>query len=821
MGIRAKQITASTFDSTEVGRVFAAQSIAGSKIVNGDINTTQLANNAVTSDKIATSAVSNGLQGGGGSPLAVKPDVSTGGNVVPVDVTANGVGLDVSDIDNPTGGIEANGGALRLTTQGAGIAGGGGTTLSLQTNTDTFAPTFSGSGAWSYTADRLQVTTDPDSDNDAVRKAYVDSVVQGLDVHESVRLATTQDPGFEGTGGAYSATGGTSARGQITFSTGPTSLDGVSLVNGDRILIKDGGNLNAVGTDAVAEVHGVDTEADSSGSLNNDYWVFYTTPNLAYYVWYNVNSGGSDPAPSAPAGVTYKGIEVAIATDATAAAVATATKSAIDSALRKTGESDPIDVASTTIGGAGNHELTVTNLFGGSVTNVADGTTGWSGFATDVAGTGLGPATNGLWVRTSQNTWDRATDFDEDIEAAAGDFTFVEEGTNWDNSGWIVTCNNPIAVGGAAGEPICWTQFSGAGQITAGSGLSKTGNTINVGDVNKGVQVNTDDLEIDASEIAGDGLKAGASTWLLAVEPNDFAGTGLEDDGADNLRIASSAAGNGLTGGGGSALSVQPNTTDDGAQPGLEVAANGLRISTGAAGTGLTGGGGSALSFDATAVDGNGLVGSGSSLAVDPDSETGGNIQPVNVTANGVGVDINAIAGNGLEADGSANLRVKADTGTGGDTAPVTVGANGVGLDVTTLDGDHLDIDFTPAYYTPDAGPAEAADVDDLAAHLKGIDTALASAGGTERQEVIAFSAADATATETGDRTIVGDTLDNTPVSALSVKIFLNGVLQEQGTGKDYTVSGTSITWLSSAGSGTGTGVVLDTTDVMIAVYES
>lgn len=42
------------------------------------------------------------------------------------------------------------------------------------------------------------------------------------------------------------------------------------------------------------------------------------------------------------------------------------------------------------------------------------------------------------------------------------------------------------------------------------------------------------------------------------------------------------------------------------------------------------------------------------------------------------------------------------------------------------LDGDVLDIDFTPTNYTPDATPAEASDVDDLAAHLYGIDAALA-----------------------------------------------------------------------------------------------
>lgn len=41
------------------------------------------------------------------------------------------------------------------------------------------------------------------------------------------------------------------------------------------------------------------------------------------------------------------------------------------------------------------------------------------------------------------------------------------------------------------------------------------------------------------------------------------------------------------------------------------------------------------------------------------------------------------------------------------------------------IDGDQLDIDFTPANYAPDATPPEAADVDDLAAHLAGIDTML------------------------------------------------------------------------------------------------
>jgi len=112
-----------------------------------------------------------------------------------------------------------------------------------------------------------------------------------------------------------------------------------------------------------------------------------------------------------------------------------------------------------------------------------------------------------------------------------------------------------------------WIQFTGAGQIVAGAGLVKVSNTIDVGDINKGVQVNSDNLEIDASEIAASsgGLKQDpTNSWQLRIEPADFAGSGLVDDGADNLRVgdagkgvqvnasdvqidASEIAGNGLT----------------------------------------------------------------------------------------------------------------------------------------------------------------------------------------------------------------------------------------------------------------------------------
>jgi hypothetical protein len=56
---------------------------------------------------------------------------------------------------------------------------------------------------------------------------------------------------------------------------------------------------------------------------------------------------------------------------------------------------------------------------------------------------------------------------------------------------------------------------------------------------------------------AGDGLQAASS--VMAVDVSDFAGTGLEDDGSENLRLATQ--GTGISGGAGSTLSITPAQT--------------------------------------------------------------------------------------------------------------------------------------------------------------------------------------------------------------------------------------------------------------------
>ena len=97
------------------------------------------------------------------------------------------------------------------------------------------------------TAVALGVALTPSNDDDAASKQYVDSVATGLDVKDSVRLATIA--AF--TTGTPVYTAGVS-EGQGTWSGFGTSLlvDGVTLANGDRILVK-----NEVDTDR--EGHGI------------------------------------------------------------------------------------------------------------------------------------------------------------------------------------------------------------------------------------------------------------------------------------------------------------------------------------------------------------------------------------------------------------------------------------------------------------------------------------------------------------------------------------------------------------------------------------
>ncbi len=81
--------------------------------------------------------------------------------------------------------------------------------------------------------------------------------------------------------------------------------------------------------------------------------------------------------------------------------------------------------------------------------------------------------------------------------------------------------------------------------------------------------------------------------------------------------------------------------------------------------------------------------------------------------------------------DGSGTVAHADTTGQGTDDHHAKLhAADHIKDGADEVDGDKVDIDFTPTNYTPSTAPAEATDVDHLAAHLAGIDAILATIGG-------------------------------------------------------------------------------------------
>ena len=84
----------------------------------------------------------------------------------------------------------------------------------------------------------------------------------------------------------------------------------------------------------------------------------------------------------------------------------------------------------------------------------------------------------------------RATDADSSAEVTGGMFTFVEEGSAAD-AGFVLSNVTGSATIGTT--TLTMTQFSGAGSVTAGNGLSKSGNTLSVNVDDASIEVHSND----------------------------------------------------------------------------------------------------------------------------------------------------------------------------------------------------------------------------------------------------------------------------------------------------------------------------------------
>ena len=123
---------------------------------------------------------------------------------------------------------------------------------------------------------------------------------------------------------------------------------------------------------------------------------------------------------------------------------------------------------------------TLTNA-GALAAFAADGVTNSVGDRVLIKNQGA-PAQNGIYTVTTAGSgavaWvlTRSTDMDTWAEVP-NSFVFVESGSTQSDTGWVCTSNAGGTMGTTA---INWTQFSGAGTYTAGTGLTLTGTVFSI-----------------------------------------------------------------------------------------------------------------------------------------------------------------------------------------------------------------------------------------------------------------------------------------------------------------------------------------------------
>ena len=153
---------------------------------------------------------------------------------------------------------------------------------------------------------------------------------------------------------------------------------------------------------------------------------------------------------------------------------------------------------------------------------------------------------NGVYVVTnsggagSQYVLTRAADADAASEITGGAFFFVEQGSANADNGYVTTHNGTPTLGTDA---ITFEQFSGAGQISAGSALTKSGNTLNVAVDDSSIEINSDALRVKASGITN-AMLAGSIDLTAKVTgalPVGNGGTGLSSIAKGSVLVANSA----------------------------------------------------------------------------------------------------------------------------------------------------------------------------------------------------------------------------------------------------------------------------------------
>lgn len=277
---------------------------------------------------------------------------------------------------------------------------------------------------------------------------------------------------------------------------GAIDIDGTGTSNMDNVII--GATTPAAGTFTVATVDNLKLDGNTLSSTDTDGNIVLD-PNGAGTI--DASSaritsvadptGAQDAATKAYVDAVKTGLDVKnsvrVATTANLSGTYSNGSSGVGASLTNSGTNAAIQIDGVTL--SANDRVLVKDQSTGAengiyyVSTVGDGSTAW------------------VLVRS--------TDADTSTELSGGTFTFVEEGSTQADNGYVFTHNGDPTIGTTA---LTVSQFSGAGQIDAGDGLSKSGNQLNVNDDNITLEINSDNVRIKGiSQTANGDLIYGAN----------------------------------------------------------------------------------------------------------------------------------------------------------------------------------------------------------------------------------------------------------------------------------------------------------------------
>jgi hypothetical protein len=407
---------------------------------------------------------------------------------------------------------------------------------------------------------------------------------------------------------------------------------------------------------------------------------------------------------------------------------------------------------------------------------------------------------NGSWTVAS-GAWTRTPDFADVNDAVRSPYWFVGEGTANAGSGWVMT-TWPYTIGSTA---LSFTQFTGAGEIIAGNGLSKSGNTLSI---NTAVTVDLNTVQtltnktIDASQLVGTIVAARmpALTGDVTSTVNTVATTIAS--GAVTLAKMANLGANTVIG----------NATGSSAVPAAVGMVSTATVSTVAfrdananfqvnnliEDTTTIATAGATTTLTVSSDRNQQFTGSSTQTLVLPNATTllvGHQFYVMNRSSGAVTVNMNGGSLLQTMAASTFALFTLISNGTAAGTWDAAYTAAGGGGSVTTVSvvsangfaGTVANAGTTPAITLSTT----------ITGVLKGNGTAISAAtAGTDFMAPSSFVVRETpTGTINGVNTTF--TLANTPLVGTE-QVFLNGILQEPGAGNDYTISGATITYLAA-----------------------